>query len=207
MNAYTFGLRFGKLRCPEDFHGKTGHPFWLGDFKGEPFPKKGCPAAMGKKGSLFWLVDFKEEPFQKKGEKGHHWATPFSRGHSPILSRDPFFRNTIRTPAKTAGFGKEPWLRRTGNEPLASVLESQAWGIWHPDRKIAPFLSQPTNHGYPPKRNAPLLKHLGPARVANRTSDEANTECPSWFSAGKLGIGFQRSPLNPRGRGILFTKS
>ena len=48
-----------------------------------------------------------------------------SRGHFPILSRHPSFRKTIRTPGETAGFWKERWLKRMGNQPL------DCWGVTH----------------------------------------------------------------------------
>ena len=37
---------------------------------------------------------------------GHKVTRRTSRGHFPILSRDPSFQKTSRTPGKTAGFEK-----------------------------------------------------------------------------------------------------
>ena len=44
--------------------------------------------------------------------------TYVSRGTFPILSRDPSFYTTSGNPGKTAGFWKEPWLKRMRNQPL-----------------------------------------------------------------------------------------
>ena len=50
-----------------------------------------------------------------------YWQRCFahhSRGTFPILSRGPSFQETITHPGETAGFRKERWLKRMGNQPL-----------------------------------------------------------------------------------------
>ena len=42
----------------------------------------------------------------------------FTSGSFPILSRDPSFQKTTKSPRDTAGFGKERRLKRMGHQPL-----------------------------------------------------------------------------------------
>ena len=69
----------------------------------------------------------------------------FSSGHLPILSRDPSFQKTIRTPAKTAGFRTERCLKRMDKESTPRIVPLGGWCFFwlHPNGvfKKHPFSS------------------------------------------------------------------
>ena len=55
----------------------------------------------------------------------HTLALHCSRGHFPILSRDPSFQKTTRTPGETAPFFfyKKLWLQRMDKESTPRIVD------------------------------------------------------------------------------------